>query len=898
MNQTNQTYDPIKIFAPKRTSWIAQMLKSVLYNNSINSIIVDHIKCDENTIYIIMCHHLVKHFPKYYIIYQLEQVDKSSYFTKEYIDAINLSLFTMDYSMLNITNINKLTINKINLFPIPIANQIKSDSTTHFEYDIVFYGCLNERRNIILNKLKSIYKINIITDKFGDELLNEISKGKIILNLHYYKFAVLETARINESLQFENIIISEKPDPNDPNYELYKQTIFFIDQIDTDLDSDLDVDKFDELIEKIDMGLKILNDPLLSNDYLTNKLKFIQSLQLTNEKFYDDVCKKIKTAQFLNKLEIPPENFNEFSGIEEYMQLCHPNEWNYTKIMKKIIDDPYEMFKYFCCNQLEHTKLQNIGLTKKIKYGQTQEAVLIEPNDYPHIEFVIRNTIEKLNDNWSHTVVCSNKNHNFVKTICANISDQINVILWDQYDDFSPDNNFEKIITNSIFWNKIFGDNVLVYNSNCLINDEPIVNQYLEKLICQNNTTLIGNSNFSLRKKTKMIEILSSNSYIEYKKSLNMSIERLQHNIYYCKNNSKKNILITNLEIQKNKLNEISFFLIYIDQSNQICQSKQTADFIKLADFKKNDKFMKMCLINWNVDKKFIKKFNLFDNSICNYISNATNTTNISNTTNTTNTICTNDVVNVEKFGFIILRHINSSVTQNYWIECCNQIRKYYDDPIIVIDDNSNPELLNDQNCNNIKHIKIIYSEFGYCHGEILPYYYLHKLHLFDKAVILHDSMFVNQYVDFRNTPESFLWTFDGMYEDYKYEVFLLKQLDHSDRLIDIHKNIQKWKGCFGCCGIVEYNTVSVFQQKYKLFNIFEHINTRFHRCCFERIISILYFNETESNSNPIKSICGKISNHYKQFEFNYSQYIDFKHNNLIEPQLTNSKIIKIWSGR
>ena len=40
------------------------------------------------------------------------------------------------------------------------------------------------------------------------------------------------------------------------------------------------------------MGLKILNDPHLSNDYLTNKLKFIQSLQLTNEKFYDDVFAK------------------------------------------------------------------------------------------------------------------------------------------------------------------------------------------------------------------------------------------------------------------------------------------------------------------------------------------------------------------------------------------------------------------------------------------------------------------------------------------------------------------------------------------------------------------------------------------------------------------------------
>ena len=77
---------------------------------------------------------------------------------------------------------------------------------------------------------------------------------------------------------------------------------------------------------------------------------------------------------------------------------------------------------------------------------------------------------------------------------------------------------------------------------------------------------------------------------------------------------------------------------------------------------------------------------------------------------------------------FYNLRHINSSVTQKIiGLNVVIKLEKYYDDPIIVIDDNSNPELLMIKIAITSSILKIIYSEFGYCHGEILPYYYLHK---------------------------------------------------------------------------------------------------------------------------------------------------------------------------
>ena len=59
-------------------------------------------------------------------------------------------------------------------------------------------------------------------DLFGDDLYKVIMKSKIILNIHYYKNAVLETARINDVLRFNKVIISEKSCDNDI-MELYNK---------------------------------------------------------------------------------------------------------------------------------------------------------------------------------------------------------------------------------------------------------------------------------------------------------------------------------------------------------------------------------------------------------------------------------------------------------------------------------------------------------------------------------------------------------------------------------------------------------------------------------------------------------------------------------------------------
>ena len=46
-------------------------------------------------------------------------------------------------------------------------------------------------------------------------------------------------------------------------------------------------------------------------------------------------------------------------------------------------------------------------------------------------------------------------------------------------------------------------------------------------------------------------------------------------------------------------------------------------------------------------------------------------------------------------FGFIIVRHVNSVSTNQYWKHAVRSVRKFYpDDPIAIVCDNSSPEFL------------------------------------------------------------------------------------------------------------------------------------------------------------------------------------------------------------
>ena len=92
-------------------------------------------------------------------------------------------------------------------------------------------------------------------------------------------------------------------------------------------------------------------------------------------------------------------------------------------------------------------------------------------------------------------------------------------------------------------------------------------------------------------------------------------------------------------------------------------------------------------------------------------------------------------VYDMDQIGFIILRHVNSELTNQYWIHCYNCIRKHYpENMILIIDDNSDYRYITNK---GLYKTLTINSEYP-GRGELLPYYYYLQYKLFDTAVQTH----------------------------------------------------------------------------------------------------------------------------------------------------------------
>jgi hypothetical protein len=242
-------------------------------------------------------------------------------------------------------------------------------------------------------------------------------------------------------------------------------------------------------------------------------------------------------------------------------------------------------------------------------------------------------------------------------------------------------------------------------------------------------------------------------------------------------------------------------------------------------------------------------------------------------------------------FGFFIIRHVSQKEHNLYWQECYKTIRKLYQNKIFIIDDNSNQELLTNI---ELKNTQIINSEFK-GRGEMLPYYYFYKIKPFNKAIIIHDSMFIGQKLDI-TTPNKvkFNWfIYSHRWNNKEKEIELLKKLEKSDFLIKNYNNKKSWFPCYGVSSIIELDFLEKLQYKYNIFNLLNYVYNRNDRMCIERIFGLIFFIEAGLKRKTC-SYLGKIHNFprktFKSNAYNFNDYLKDKKDFF--------PIIKIWIGR
>jgi hypothetical protein len=238
-----------------------------------------------------------------------------------------------------------------------------------------------------------------------------------------------------------------------------------------------------------------------------------------------------------------------------------------------------------------------------------------------------------------------------------------------------------------------------------------------------------------------------------------------------------------------------------------------------------------------------------------------------------------------DEYGFIIIRHVNSSLANEYWKECYTCVRRHYpNNKIIIIDDNSDNSYLNSENF-ILSNTQIINSEYP-GRAELLPYIYYLKNQWFRKAIIIHDSVFIQQYIDFSTETYKFLWYFEhDEWSQPEDEEKIIKSLSNHDQLLSLHKEKKLWNGCFGVMCVISHDFLKSLDDKHNLTNLLDKIKTRYNRCSFERVFGLMcILNHKFYNFHMFGNILK-----YCKWGITFSQY---------KNRIIDLPIVKVWTSR
>ena len=210
-----------------------------------------------------------------------------------------------------------------------------------------------------------------------------------------------------------------------------------------------------------------------------------------------------------------------------------------------------EYFRLLCSKYNDY--LREITIPD-IQLNMPYEAVLIEFRIFPHMEFLIRNTILKLGTSWSHTVICGNENYDFVMNICNSIHPNIKVIKT-KYNQLTP-SIYNLFLTSLEFWNLLVGEKILIYQEDsCIFKDN--IDDFLNydyvgapwPYTQNDNPLCVGNGGFSLRTKQHMINVINAisindtqfnSSTLDYMRKNNLTVP--PEDVYFTLNMIKFNI--------------------------------------------------------------------------------------------------------------------------------------------------------------------------------------------------------------------------------------------------------------------------------------------------------------------------------------------------------------------
>jgi len=209
--------DTTYILATHHTQYVAEMVKEALHAIGKSEVLILPPETENfaEGLHFVICPQMFEKLPGLYIAFQMEQSVSSRWFNKDYFQTLENAMAVMDYSKTNIRFLQetgKLHYKQVFWTPISNVNEFRSEINTDRKpkYDVAFYGDPNnERRQAFLSSLKQDFSVLVVSEVFGDALYKELSKARLIVNIHYYENALLETTRLYECLSLGFNVVSE-----------------------------------------------------------------------------------------------------------------------------------------------------------------------------------------------------------------------------------------------------------------------------------------------------------------------------------------------------------------------------------------------------------------------------------------------------------------------------------------------------------------------------------------------------------------------------------------------------------------------------------------------------------------------------------------------------------------
>lgn len=225
----------IGIMATPHTLFIGHLIADALKRVGISSAIVGEPQSFDLDCYIVICPQMFQRLPPGHqrIAFQMEQGISSRWFTPEYVDMLENSLAILDYASANLQFLSDKGLSYPHIFLVPVGGlkhypeflrqqepEMDADSSAMI-HDVLFYGDVNApRRQTMLQALHQHFKVRVEGNLFGQELHKAMRSAHVVVNIHYYEGALLETTRIYECLSLGVPVVSESSSDMQDHQEL------------------------------------------------------------------------------------------------------------------------------------------------------------------------------------------------------------------------------------------------------------------------------------------------------------------------------------------------------------------------------------------------------------------------------------------------------------------------------------------------------------------------------------------------------------------------------------------------------------------------------------------------------------------------------------------------------